>query len=206
MSGVKPKVVIANEAEPLTILECYQHLRLDPLDDIDSDGVGTRPDDALIMGYQAAAREACEAFTGLTLAAKTFTLTYSAFPAEIVIPNPPLVQVISIVYDGESSDSVMPAEDYVVDESGELPIIRPVSAWPTINAGNYAVVTYRAGYAVPGDESEPAPLPPWARIGILLILEHLYRNRGATTDTQPVELPLGVEYIMRPHRVRLGMA
>ena len=67
-----PKIIDQPFTEPLTIEECRAHLRIQPYE-VDSDGVGTHPDDTLIMVYQSAAREYCENFLGVTLASKTLT-------------------------------------------------------------------------------------------------------------------------------------
>jgi hypothetical protein len=38
------------------------------------------------------------------------------------------------------------------------------------------------------------------------MLEHMYKNRGAVTDKQAYEMPIGIEYLLRPRRVNKGLA
>ena len=76
-----PKIVLEPTEELLTIDECRLHLRVDRLE-IDSDDVGTHPDDELIMALQTAAREHCEAFLGLSLVPYTYEVALSSFPAD----------------------------------------------------------------------------------------------------------------------------
>jgi uncharacterized phiE125 gp8 family phage protein len=196
--------------EPLTLRECYDHLRLDPIDNVDSDGNGTRPDDDYIMSLVAAARSCVEEFTGVSITPKTYVLTLDSFPTSIVLPNPPFISIVSIVFDGEESSEGSDAvfEDYLVTTAGAIPVatVTPIDEWPTIETGLQAHVYFRAGYAVAGDSSEPRPLPAWARHAIYLMLDHWYNHRSAVAQANLTTLPLGVEYLLRPHRRRLGMA
>jgi len=204
MTVLRAKVIVEPEAEPLTPADLYKHLRLTP--DEDSDGNQSHFDDPLLEGYIVAAREVCEGYTGVSFAAKTYLASFAEFPAVIELPNPPLVSVISVTYDGAESDTILSSEGYHLDDTGPLAVLRPLGAWPVVAEGAYGYVYFRAGYAVPGDESEPPPLPGWARQAMLLLVGHYYRNREAAEDKALVEIPLGVKDILRRRRVELGMA
>ena len=62
-----PKVIVDATSEPLTLAEARLQCRVDPIDDLDSDGNGTHPDDDLIEMLITAAREYCEQFLGVSL-------------------------------------------------------------------------------------------------------------------------------------------
>ena len=100
-----PKVVLEPTVELLTLDECRLHLRVDPLE-IDSDDVGTHPDDDLIMALQTAARQHCENFLGLSLAPYTYEIALDEFPTDddgaIELPMGPVTSIVSVTVGVES--------------------------------------------------------------------------------------------------------
>ena len=77
--------------------------------------------------------------------------------------------------------------------------------WPAITAATNAVkIRYLAGYDIDSDGGEA--LPKMIRAAVLLVVGHLYANREASTEVALTHIPLGVESLLRPHRVRMGMA
>lgn len=198
-----PRTITNVTEEPISLVECREHLDVTPYT-MDSDG-GTHPHDAMILRLLTAAREYCESFTGLALAQRTYEIAMDSFPADgvITIPAPPLVSVVSISV-GFESDAELPIDTYVVDAYAVPATVKPVASWPyAVSATNNVRVRFIAGY---GDGSDNVPLPATARQGILMMLEHLYRNRGATSERMQSLIPLGVESMLRPLRVHLGMA
>lgn len=186
-------------AEPISLELAWTHLRLDP--------EGTppaTPDDLWLttVGIPAA-REACEDFLGVSLAPKTYAVTLDEFPcAAIELAWPPLIDVQSVAYlDGERQEITLTSDSYVLDRSLPVPWVLPVGGvWPAAaNVANAVTVTYTAGYTA---QNIPAKL----RVAILLMLEHMYKNRGAVTDKEAYEMPVGIEYLLRPRRVKRGMA
>lgn len=198
--GLKEIVPVADE--PITLLEARDHLRIEPYT-LDSDG-GYHPDDTLIEALIPAAREHCERFTGLALAIRTYELAMDYFPCGwIDLPMSPLIEVLSITY-GDTSNGVV--DNYVVDTYTLPGRVGPSgnSSWPQLNAELAQVkIAYRAGYGVGSDAQS---LPAICRAAILLTLGHLYENREDVTDKQLYELPNGVQSLLRPVRVRTGMA
>lgn len=199
------KVIAAVEIEPLTIEECRLHLRVDASET--SDG-GTHPDDSLILALLSAAREQCENFTGLSFARRTLEIALDEYPDDadpIELPFGPVLMVESITA-GEGSDATTwAAEDFVLDDYSSPAKIVPVADWPALTAATNTIkIRYLAGYGVDSDGGELIPYA--ARAAILLTLGHLYDNREDTTDRQVFELPYGAECLLRPLRVRLGMA
>lgn len=217
-----PIVVVAPVAEPLTLDECRQHLRVVAYeeDDSDSDADGTHPDDVLIMAMQAAAREYVEHFTGLSLTTRTLEIALDSFPTvaldgstAVELPMGPVQSIVSISTGEPSSDTDeedfnIAAADYTLDAYRNPQRVVPVSTWPTVTAATNAIkVQYVAGYAVASDDEDTGrPLPAALRAALLLVLGHLYEHREDNAETALSSLPLGAEALMRPLRVRLGMA
>jgi uncharacterized phiE125 gp8 family phage protein len=198
-----PKVITAAASEPLTIAECRLHLRIDP--DLNSDDEETHPDDTLILALLGAAREHCENFTGLSLAQRTLEVALDEFPEDEVIelPGGPVVSISSVSV-GEESDAELEAADYVLDNYSTPSRILPATTWPTVTASTNTVkIRYVAGF---GDGTDDTPLPYALRAAMLLVLGHLYERREDATEKALSSLPLGAEVLMRPYRVRLGMA
>ena len=203
------KVIEDVTSEPLTLAECRLHLRVDASED--SDG-GTHPDDSLITALLTASREVCEAFTGLSFARKTLEIAIDVFPLStdpgglpIELPFGPVLDVQSISW-GDASDDEMAAVDYTLDDYRLPNRVYPVATeWPTVTAAtNLIKIRYLAGYGVDSDGG--TALPYAARAAMLLVLGHLYENREDTVDKQMFELPYGAQALLRPLRVRLGMA
>lgn len=195
--------------EPISLEDAREHLRVTPYIPT-SDGLA-HPDDLLIKAKLTAAREFCENFTGVSLVAKTYEIAGDHFPdnrKELELLHPPLISVEEVRYGDASADVIDPA--LVKANVWRTPqTIFLDGDWPSIEAAPARVrVRYRAGYrSAAADSSETAqPLPFAFRAAILLTLGHLYENREATTIQALKELPLGVESILRPLRVRKGLA
>lgn len=191
-------------AEPITLEEAYHHLRLDPIDSSDVTG---RPDDTLIESYIVAAREWCERFTGLTLVLTELEVSFTAWPDPIELPGPPFIALERVTVSDDTSDPDLDLADFVVDTSN--PTYSVVSPYvgvtlPVISTGDRARIRYFAGY---GDESAAyAEIPRSIKVAMLLLLGHWYSMREAVIEGQSAPLPLGVEALLRPHRVLTGFA
>ena len=215
-----PKVIVDSTVEPITIEECRSHLNLYAY------GFGgTHPDDSMIMMMLRAAREQCEEYLGRSITVKTYEIALDRFPGvtdstllsrpilpyydvnsssldryAIELPMPPLVEVVSITTGGDT-DGLLSSAEYVVDDYSMVPKVVPVTAWPTITPSkNNIIIRYRAGY-----ES----LPYTIRAAMLFLLGTFYANREhIVIPTRGVahELPDVLESLLRPLRVRTGMA
>jgi hypothetical protein len=192
-------------------------------------------DDAMFAIWIAAAREHCENFLGLSLAPKVLSMVGQAFPGGaggyresftytgvcpprivrsgssllpygIPLPLGP-VRWASIEY-GEESDALTLVQDvdFQIDRSVYPNRLLPLTTWPTIDGlsslGWGYRVTYGAGYGV--DSNASIPTPAAVKMAILGMVGYLYENRGNSVDLP--ELPKFVEVMLRPLRVRLGMA
>jgi len=194
------KIIAEPANEPLSLAECYAHLRVDA---VDSDG---RPDDDLILALAKAAREYCENFTGRSLALKDYEVRFAEFPDPLELPHPPFVALLNgITITDTVSDNAIDEDLYSVnDYTDEITVIEPVNSWPTVATGNTVRIRYRAGY---GDESEAyGHVPSPIKTAMLLVLGHLYANREASTAQALSTIPLGVESLLRHYRVRTGFA
>lgn len=214
------RIVTDPTVEPITLDDLRKHLGIEPYN-VDSSGVGDHPHDGMIMAMLGAAREYAENFTGLSIALKTYELALDAFPADgdIELPHPPAVSIESVTYVttdsvGDYVEDTVDAADYSIDRhqaaygAGWLSPAAG-SSWPSPSAVINAVkIRYRAGYQVPEPDSssEDAETLPYAiRAALLVMVDHLYENRGAV-GKNPNEMPFAVEALLRPLRVRLGMA
>jgi len=203
-----PKVIQAPIAEPISIEEARAHLEAKPYEDSDVDPI----DDVMIEGWLAAAREHCENFLGLSLSTRVLEVALDEFPLStsldglpIDLPMGPVREIQSISW-GEGSDDELDADAFVLDNYRLPARVRPVAtAWPVVvPATNLVRIRYLAGYGVDSDGGEP--MPKAIRAAILLILGHLFRNREDSTELAMISIPNGAEALMRPLRVRLGMA
>lgn len=182
----------------VSLTEAKAHLRVDHSDE-----------DTYIGLLVSAAVDNAQTFLGMTLGLQTWELVIDAFPtAEIQIPLPPLREIVSVKYDdGDGVEQTMDPADYFVDtvsQPGWLSAIN--NSWPTIiDAPNSVRIRFIAGYSI-GDS--PAVDVPYAiKAGILLLIGTLYAHREHVVVghiTQP--MPWGVEALLRPYRVLLGMA
>lgn len=216
-----PRTIVAPAAEPLTLDECRQHLRVEAYeaDDSDSDSLGAHPDDVLIMAMQAAAREHCENFLGLALSTRTLEIALDSFPTvaadgttAVVLPMGPVreaeIRTGEPTSDTDEADFILDPDAYVLDLYRSPQRLVPVSGWPSMTAATNAIkVQYVAGYAIASDDDdEGEPLPAALRAALLLVLGHLYEHREDAAEKALASIPLGAEALMRPLRVRLGMA
>ena len=214
MNITGPKVIVDALAEPLTIEQCRTHLQAAAYGDSTLDDT----DDAYIAALAGAAREHCEQFLGLSLAQRTLEIELDEFPtpangpAAIELPFGPVLTVDSITLIDPSPASLLSSSDdtlldsgtYRLDDYSQPNRVLPVSTWPTVPTGYVIRIRYLAGY---GEDSDGGiPLPMLARAAIQLMLGHLYEHREEVAEKAMASLPLGVEALLRPLRVRLGLA
>lgn len=186
--------------EPITLDDCRSHLEAQPYYESDTDP----QDDHMILSWMIAAREYCEQFTGLIIARRTVEVALDDFPTDAIeLPFAPLVS-LTYIYAGDDSDSEVDPTLYDVDDYSIPPRIVPVTDWPSVTAAtNLIKIRCVAGY---GNDSDAIPLPFLLRAAILLILGHLYENRSDSTESAMTTIPNGANDLMRPLRIRLGMA
>jgi uncharacterized phiE125 gp8 family phage protein len=206
-----PKTIVPPSVEPISVDECRTHLEAQRYDDTSVDDA----DDAMIAALLAAAREHCEAFLGLSLATRVLEVALDRWPTvaadgstAIELPMGPVREIVAFTAgepNSSDTDTSVDVDAYVLDTYSVPARLVPVSSWPSVTAStNLIRISYLAGYGVDSDGGEA--LPKALRAAILLVLGHLFRAREDSVEKALVSIPLGAEALMRPLRVRLGMA
>ena len=155
-------------SEPITLEEAKNYLKVD-----------TGDDNALITNLISVARELAETYTGLTFMSTSIQLVYDSAPSVIEIPYRPLQSVTTIeTIDVDGVTSTVDTDSYTVDTSGTMFMpgriyLNSGYVWPTHRGFASFLITILAGY---GDEASDVPYS--IRQAILVVIAHLYENRG----------------------------
>ena len=197
------KVIDESDEPVLPLATLRQQCQIVTID-VDSDGIDSHPDDGLLLGYLAAAVEHAEDFTGLSIALRTYEMAWDKFPPEeLVLLRPPFIGLLSFVA-GEDSDGEVDPDSYTIDTYGTFARVIAFSGWPFVTTGTNAIrVRFMAGYR---DDSDATPLPASIKQALLLLVGHWYANRESVAEGSYAEVPQGFEALLRPKRVRLGIA
>lgn len=193
-------VTIADE--PITLAQAWAHLRLDP----DGSPPAT-PDDPWLTDIGIpAARAWAEDYCGITIASKLLELAGNQFPdGSLQLPLGPVRELVSITYlDADGVEQVLDLADVVVNPYAPVPTVTPATAWPEAKQQDRSIIVlYRAGYS---SESPPLALRPNLRIGMLLLLGHMFEHREDVAPSNLAALPMGAKSFLDASRVRLGFA
>jgi uncharacterized phiE125 gp8 family phage protein len=201
---MKLRVLSASAQECISIEEARWHIEALAYGDTDVDTM----DDAQILAWIKTAREYAEQFTGMSFVFKTYEGALDTFPEYIELPTP-FGQVLSFTTGNATSSTsddglLTEGVDFYVDEFSNPPRLYPVTEWPAVSGARNGIrITFTAGY---GQETDAEPVPYLVRAAMLLTLGHLYANREDVTEKAMQSLPSGAYDLMRPLRVRLGMA
>ena len=186
------KILEGPAVEPVSLTEARGYLRID-----------CGEDDAGLVSFLKAARELCEAFTGLVLIATRYVETrpFDAAQASGVpwstgrtlrLGKMPLRQIMSatlVSRDGTRRELGPHDFDIAEDARGQA-LLRMTFLPP---AGASLEVDYRAGMGADWND-----VPEALRQGILRLTAHLYAHRDRADDIGP---PLAVAALWRPFRV-----
>lgn len=202
------KLIADAAGEQIDIDTARRHCRITP--------EGSPPaheDDALLEDvYIPAAREWCEDYAGVLMAQRQYEYVLDEFPAEnsIVLPIGPVTSVYEITYlDADGVEQTLAPTDYTFDDVSvpQRVVLNPDVTWPETDAVINAVrIGFYAGYDTPGTSPTGFVLPRRARIAMLLVLTHLYENRGIAVDRALSEVPEGPKCWLDPIRRRRGWA
>lgn len=177
------KLKTAPLIDPVSLSEAKNHLKVDSADD-----------DTLITALITTARQLAERETKRVFITQQWEMTLDSASAEIEIPKPPLISVVSIkVIKTDGSESVVDSTKYDIDASENSPgriKLRSGCSWPSHRGFASFIVTFDAGY---GDTAEE--VPEVIKQAILQIIGHLYDNRGSE------ELPEGINALLFPYRI-----
>lgn len=183
-------IVTAPEAEPFTVSEAIEHLRID----------GTA-DAAYVFSLVRAAREQAEAITKRALMRQTWKYFLDAVPRSGVIelPKPPLASVTHVkYYDSDGTQQTWSSSLYTVDTNSEPARIMPAygESWPSYRfVPNTIEVQFVCGY-VSADR-----IPMSIIQGMRLIMAHLYENREEVGFMQPSRLPAGALSLLGTYQI-----
>ena len=199
--GVRIVTPAEPEAEPITLEEAWAHLRIDSF--------GSPPESAddfwLTEIGIPGARAWAETYLGLTVAERTLEWSARGFPDVISLPFGPVREVASVIYvDADGLDQTLDPAEYIVNPYATPATIKPVTSWPTAKDQDRSVrVAYVAGYS---EDSPATPMPAEVKIGVLLMLGHLYESREDTTTATLSLIPNGARTYLDTQRVRFGFA
>lgn len=150
-------------AEPLTLAEAKEHLRVDGVDN-----------DASISADIIAAREWVEGYTGLVLTPRSMTTAFRSFD-RMELKGWPIAADAAVVinyFDGAGVAQVVTDYRLLVTDRPGILIPAPGARWPYAPRQAGAVsATYQAGYA------SPAAIPEAAKAAMKIIITALYDNR-----------------------------
>lgn len=215
------KLIEAPEIEPVTINQAIKHLNeyapetveteepaADPEVPEESAAEETEPEYGLqehIADLIATARETCEEYQNRAYLTQTWELWLDCWQDMIIIPRPPLQEIISVKYfDTENTEHTIDPLNYFADTNSHPGRLFPVGSWPSsgLRPINGICVTFTAGH------KEAATVPMRVRQAILLLVAEWYLNREATSLTGKGggekynrEIPFGVTRLLDFDRV-----
>lgn len=177
------KVTTPPAAEPITLDDVKNHLKIDYTED-----------DSLIGVMIQAAREYVETYTGRVLLEQTIQEYYDFFPCSTVT-NPragievrfaPLKTLTTVNYinSNGNTQALTVTTDYTFDSISEPPRIFPAygKSWPTNRDQPNAVwIEYIAGY------SNASDVPAVIKQAMLLIIAKMYEQREDTVKNLPTQ-------------------
>ncbi|MDE1151402.1 MAG: head-tail connector protein [Micavibrio sp.] len=163
--------------EPVTLADMKTHLRLTH-----------SAEDTLVQNLITAARQACEAFTGLALQTQSWRLQLDRAAEVIALPKSPVQAITTITCDG----MMAAPESYRLDNAGMRLVF--LDTPQTVSRFNGIVIDYTAGF---GDGAED--VPALLRQGIRQLTARLYEQRG--DGAMEALLPSGAASLFQPFRV-----
>jgi uncharacterized phiE125 gp8 family phage protein len=191
--------------EPITLEEARHHLRVDTY----GSPATSDDDDWLTDIGIPAARMWAEGYTGLSLAPQTIEIVARQFPAEYFeLPFGPVQAIVSVEYT-DALGVPQPFTDYELDGYRMPAVLQPAYGftWPTaLDWTNSVRVRYQAGYSLPSHSPAGFVLTSRLKIGILLMLGHLYENREDTSTLNLSLIPNGARTFLDFDRTRRGFA
>ncbi len=158
------KIIERASSSVVSLTDARDHLRV-----IGND------EDKLIRDKIRAAISFVENASGHVLTPCTYRMNVDKFTDLIEIDRKPISEITSITYtDSSGNEQTLAAADYSIDKSSQPArlVAAPGKSFPLTNEmpGN-VVINFTAGYA-------STEIPPALREAVLLVLAHLYDNRG----------------------------
>ena len=115
------KIIEAPAPPVIPLADIHSHLRLDLL------GATTHPDDVLLDGYLAAARDYAEHYTQRSIGAQTLEIALPAFPDSNIDLPLGVASITSITYlDTAGTLQTLASNQYVLNEYSHISCAYPV--------------------------------------------------------------------------------
>ena len=188
---LKPVLITPPKKLPVSVSELKPHVRADSDDD-----------DAVLQFMLSAATAKLDGYDGITgraLMQQTWAQSWPGFCSDVLrLALAPLQSVTSVTYfDSADAPQTVSAANYRVhtDARGAYVKLKSGLSWPsTADRDDAVTVTYVCGAATAAD------VDPKIKQAIRLLAAHFYENReGIMAGAQPIEVPLGFDF-MRPVR------
>lgn len=181
---------VAPQAEPVTLAEAKQTLRLDH----DSE-------DGLLSGLIRAAREEVEAFCGLALIDQGWRLALDRLPASgrVLLRRHPVREIVSVTaYGGDGEAALVDPGTYRLEAHGRPARLHFLSLPPEETAANGVEIDFAAGFGEAGTD-----VPDLLKRAMLVLVAHWYEFRASyAAREQPVSFPPGYDRLIAPWRMR----
>ena len=175
-------VIGTPSVEPVTVEEVKAHLR-----------VTNNDEDEYIESLIPVAREWCETFQGRSWITRSIDFFIDAWPqSPLMLPRPPIQEIISITYTTDSGQYTVPEEAYVLNPMGELCI----NGYMPNETVQFTKVTYKAGYG-----NDPSSVPNRNKQAMLLMISHWFENREITSGTTVNSIPYTAEALLNQERI-----
>ncbi len=197
-------VTVPPQFEPVTLEDCYLHLRLDAFG-----SPPEHPDDAMLLRHIESARADVERVTRRALVQQTLMVALPAWPGAhgcdrrghafhskeyVELKRPPFIEMVSVQY-FDTNNAVQDADAatyYIDDMSDIVPRLLFIGSMPLVYDRADAIrISWKAGYepngSPPSTQSDyAANVPANMKNAILLGVQLLY-DQLATSDREALE-------------------
>lgn len=188
-------LVTAADAEPVTLAQASEHLRVDSLDDF-----------SLIEALLPVAREIVEGITGRValesgwkVIAPSWADLLDGDAATAMLHRTPLVSVESVRYyaSGASTLTTMDDSDYVTIDGTEPGMIHFMGTLPSLESRPDAIqIEFTAGHTTTED------VPAVLKHAIKLLVAHFYETRTPIAFAASSEIPFTLQFLLNNQRIR----
>ena len=142
-------------------------------------------EDSLLGGYIMVASDEGQQLLNRAIGEQTLVLYLDKFSKSIMLPMPPLVDLVSVKYiDVNGDEQTLDTSKYYLDDKQEPAWLLPAvgEVWPQTQVGgaNCVAIEYTAGYT---PESCPEPIKLWIKMRV----GTMHVNREAHADRPVVE-------------------
>ncbi len=160
-------------------------------------------DDAMLESLGLAAQEWVEAYLGRAVLTQTREASYDGAPGCVVLLPEPITGITSVkAFDEDDSETMITTSTYRLDTSPLLPrlVLRDGQLWPTsLREDASLVIRYGCGWSA-------GTVPMAILQALMLLVAHWYEHRQPVSAGTFTTVPMGVEALLSPWRIRTGAA